>query len=246
MGFLKAVKTSNAYLFWVNQMATPSSMPEGNSAGKLRRGLGSSRKKFTSLFSDLILGSKKIEEDFFRDVEGALLSVDIGPSSVNDILESLVDRLPRSSLSDPQTLLPELKRIMVEKLSSFHSEMEISSSAPHIVFFVGVNGAGKTTTIGKLAERYSAKGKSILLAAGDTFRAAAVDQLSQWAERSGAQIVSSAGSSDSASVIYDAIQKAQSSEIDLLLVDTAGRLQANSQLMDELKKVKKVVFLTSP
>ena len=194
-------------------MATPSSTTEGNSAEKLRRGLGSSRKKLTSFFSDLILGPKKIEEDFFRDVEGALLSVDIGPSSVNDMLESLVDKLPRSSLSDPKTLLPELKRIMVEKLSSFQSEMEISSSAPHIVFFVGVNGAGKTTTIGKLAERYSAKGKSILLAAGDTFRAAAVDQLSQWAERSGAQIVSSAGSSDSASVIYDAIQKAQSSEI---------------------------------
>ena len=221
-------------------MATPSSTTEGNSAEKLRRGLGSSRKKLTSFFSDLILGPKKIEEDFFRELEGALLSVDIGPSSVNDMLESLVDKLPRSSLSDPKTLLPELKRIMVEKLSSFHSEMEISSSAPHIVFFVGVNGAGKTTTIGKLAERYSAKGKSILLAAGDTFRAAAVDQLSQWAERSGAQIVSSAGSSDSASVIYDAIQKAQSAEIDLLLVDTAGRLQANSQLMDELKKVKKV------
>jgi len=221
-------------------MATPSSTTEGNSAEKLRRGLGSSRKKLTSFFSDLILGPKKIEEDFVRDVEGALLSVDIGPSSVNDMLESLVDKLPRSSLSDPKTLLPELKRIMVEKLSSFHSEMEISSNAPHIVFFVGVNGAGKTTTIGKLAERYSAKGKSILLAAGDTFRAAAADQLSQWAERSGAQIVSSTGSSDSASVIYDAIQKAQSAEIDLLLVDTAGRLQANSQLMDELKKVKKV------
>ena len=221
-------------------MATPSSTTEGNSAGKLRRGLVSSREKLTSFFSDLILGRKKIEEDFFRDLEGALLSVDIGPRSVNDMLESLVDTLPRSSLSDPQILLPELKRIMVEKLSSFHSEMEIGSSVPHIVFFVGVNGAGKTTTIGKLAERYSAKGKSILLAAGDTFRAAAADQLSQWAQISGAQIVSSSGSSDSASVIYDAIQKAQSAEIDLLLVDTAGRLQANSQLMDELKKVKKV------
>ena len=221
-------------------MATPSSTTEGNSAGKLRRGLGSSRKKLTSLFADLILGPKKIEKDFFKDLESALLSVDIGPNSVRDMLESLAENLPRSSLSDPKILLPELKRIMVEKLSSFQSEMEIGSSAPHIVFFVGVNGAGKTTTIGKLAERYSAKGKSILLAAGDTFRAAAADQLSQWAERSGAQIVSSAGSSDSASVIYDAIQKAQSAEIELLLVDTAGRLQANSQLMDELKKVKKV------
>ncbi len=221
-------------------MATPPSTTEGNSAGKLRRGLGSSRKKLTSLFADLILGPKKIEGDFFKDLESALLSVDIGPNSVNDILKSLVDKLPRSSLSDTKILLPELKRTMVEKLSSFHSEMEISSNAPHIVFFVGVNGAGKTTTIGKLAERYSAKGRSILLAAGDTFRAAAADQLSQWAERSGAQIVSSADSSDSASVIYDAIQKAQSAEIDLLLVDTAGRLQANSQLMDELKKIKKV------
>ena len=221
-------------------MATPSSTTEGNSAEKLRRGLGSSRKKLTSLFADLILGPKKIEGDFFKDLESALLSVDIGPNSVNDILKSLVDKLPRSSLSDTKILLRELKRTMVEKLSSFHSEMEISSNAPHIVFFVGVNGAGKTTTIGKLAERYSAKGRSILLAAGDTFRAAAADQLSQWAERSGAQIVSSADSSDSASVIYDAIQKAQSAEIDLLLVDTAGRLQANSQLMDELKKIKKV------
>ena len=221
-------------------MATPSSTTEGNSTGKLRRGLASSRKKFSALFADFILGPKKIEEDFFKDLESALLSVDIGLNSVNDMLKSLVDNLPRSSLSDPKILLSELKRIMVEKLSSFHAEMEISSSTPHIVFFVGVNGAGKTTTIGKLAERYSAKGKSILLAAGDTFRAAAVDQLRQWGERSGAQIVSSAGSSDSASVIYDAIQKAQSAEIDLLLVDTAGRLQANSQLMDELKKVKKV------
>ena len=221
-------------------MATPSSTTEGNSAGNLRRGLRSSRKKFTSLFADLLLGPKKIEKDFFKDLESALLSVDIGPNSASDMLESLAENLPRSSLSDPKILLPELKRIMVEKLSSFQSEMEIGSSAPHIVFFVGVNGAGKTTTIGKLAERYSAKGKSILLAAGDTFRAAAADQLSQWAERSGVQIVSSAGSSDSASVIYDAIQKAQSAEIDLLLVDTAGRLQANSQLMDELKKVKKV------
>ncbi len=221
-------------------MATPSLTTKGDSDGKLRRGLGSSRKKLSSMFSGLILGPKKIEEDFFRDLEGALLSVDISPNSVNDILESLVDKLPRSSLSNPKTLLPELKRIMVEKLSSFHSEMEISASAPHIVFFVGVNGAGKTTTIGKLAEKYSAKGMSILLAAGDTFRAAATDQLSQWAERSGAQFVASTGSSDSASVIYDAIQKARSAEIDLLLVDTAGRLQVNSQLMDELKKVKKV------
>ena len=221
-------------------MATPSVKTSGKSAGKLKRGLGSSRKKLSSLFADLFLGPKKIEGDFFKDLESALLSVDIGPKTVNDMLGSLVDKLPRTSLSEPKILLPELKRIMVEKLSSFHSEMEIGSSAPHIVFFVGVNGAGKTTTIGKLAERYSVKGKSVLLAAGDTFRAAAADQLSEWAERSGAQFVSAAGSSDSASVIYDAIQKAQSAEIDLLLVDTAGRLQANSQLMDELKKVKKV------
>ena len=115
-------------------MATPSSTTEGNSAGKLRRGLGSSRKKLTSLFANLILGPKKIEGDFFKDLEGALLSVDIGPNSVNDMLKSLVDKLPRSSLSDPKILLPELKRIMVEKLSSFHSEMEIGPSAPYSLF----------------------------------------------------------------------------------------------------------------
>ena len=136
MGFLKVVKTSNLQLSWANQMETPSSTTEGNSAGKLRRGLGSSRKKLASLFAGLTLGPKKIDEDFFKHLESALLSVDIGPNSVSVMLESLVENLARSSLSDPKILLPELKRIMVEKLSSFQSEMEIGSSAPHIVFFV--------------------------------------------------------------------------------------------------------------
>ena len=169
------------------------------------------------------------------------MAVDIGPSSVNDMLESLVDKLPRSSLSDPKTLLPELKRIMVEKLSSFHSEMEISSSAPHIVFFVGINGAGKTTTIGKLANKYKKMGLNVVIVAADTFRADAIDQLVTWAERVDVPIVKQQMGSDPASVAFDTLNFAKSNNADVVLIDTAGRLHNKVNLMNELSKIKRVM-----
>jgi fused signal recognition particle receptor len=169
-----------------------------------------------------------------------LLLTDVGIETTEAIMADLAGQVARRELNDTRALYTSLKTLLVQRLEPLQKVLEVSHQ-PHVIFFVGVNGVGKTTTIGKLAKRFQDDGKSVMLAAGDTFRAAAVEQLKAWGERNDVPVIAQKQGSDSASVVYDAYESARARNTDVLLVDTAGRLQAKTQLMDELKKVHRVI-----
>ena len=207
---------------------------------KLTKGLAKTRTQLAEGVGNLILGEREIDESVLEDLETALLLTDVGVETTQDIMEALSGRVRRKELNNTVALHGALKSLLVQRLQPLQRDLEINQK-PHVIFFVGVNGVGKTTTIGKLAKKLQAQGKSVLLAAGDTFRAAAVEQLQAWGERNDVPVIAQSQGSDSASVAYDAVAAAQARGVDVLLVDTAGRLQAKEQLMDELKKVHRVV-----
>lgn len=208
---------------------------------RFRRGLGKTRSQLASGVGNLILGEREIDETVLEDLETALLMTDVGVETTTEIMDRLRTRVSRKELSNTTALHEALSELLKEILKPLQAPFNVTKERPFVVFFVGVNGAGKTTTLGKLAKRLKDYRFSLILAAGDTFRAAAVEQLKSWGERNNIPVVAQAQGSDSASVVFDAVQAAQSRGIDIVLADTAGRLQAKSNLMEELAKVKRVV-----
>jgi len=209
--------------------------------GRLKSGLGKTREQFASGMGNLILGEKEIDEEALEELETALLLTDVGMDTTRDIMDKLSGRVKRRELNNTRALYEALASLLEDVLAPFAEPLVIGEERPFVIFFVGVNGVGKTTTIGKLARQLKAAGHSVLLAAGDTFRAAAVEQLTAWGEREEIPVVSQGQGADSASVVYDAVQSAASRGVDVVLADTAGRLQAKTNLMEELKKVQRVV-----
>ena len=207
---------------------------------KLSGGLKETRSQLAAGVGNLILGEREISDEVLEDLETALLLTDVGIETTQSIMEELAQQVARRELNNTRALHASLSKLLSAKLVPLAKPLELSHQ-PHVIFFVGVNGVGKTTTIGKLAKKLQGQGKSVMLAAGDTFRAAAVEQLQAWGERNDVPVVAQSQGSDSASVVFDAVQSAQAKGVDVLLVDTAGRLQDKAQLMEELKKVHRVV-----
>jgi fused signal recognition particle receptor len=224
---------------------TPGKAVEGEAkAGfftRLRRGLGRTSDNLVQGMGKLFLGRKEIDGDLLEELESQLLLADVGVEATVEIIENLTQRVSRKELTSPEALQQALKEELLSLLKPCEQALQVQGHAPCVILMVGVNGVGKTTTIGKLARRYLAEGRSVMLAAGDTFRAAAVEQLQVWGERNGVPVVAQHTGADSASVIYDALQAAQARSVDVLIADTAGRLHNKDNLMEELKKVVRVM-----
>ena len=193
-------------------------------------------------FSDLFFVEQEIDEELLEDLETRLLLADVGVETTVEIMEELTSQLKRKELIDGHGLLAALQNILINKLVDCQKSLEIcSQKPPFVILVVGVNGVGKTTTIGKIAKYYGKQEKTVMLAAGDTFRAAAVEQLQDWVKKNNIPVVAQGEGADSASVIFDAIGSAKSHGVDILIADTAGRLHTKNYLMEELKKVRRVI-----
>ena len=209
---------------------------------KLKQGLHKTREKMGGGLATLVLGSKKIDEDLLEELESQLIMADVGVQTTQKIMGNLTKQVARKELANPDALWRALKRELSGLLENVDQPLIIDTTQkPYVILMVGVNGVGKTTTIGKLAKRYQQQGLSVMLAAGDTFRAAAVEQLQVWGERNHITVVAQHTGADSASVLFDAMQSAQAKGVDVLIADTAGRLHTKSNLMEELIKVKRVM-----
>ena len=209
---------------------------------RLKQGLARSRSTFSDGLADLVLGKKKIDDDLLEELETLLLTADVGVDTTQRIIDDLTDRVKRKTLSDPAALSEVLQAQLVDILKQCECPVvEPQSGKPQVILMVGINGAGKTTTIGKLAKKLQNDGQKVMLAAGDTFRAAAVEQLQTWGERNDIPVIAQATGADSASVIFDALQAAQARGMDVLIADTAGRLHTKDNLMDELSKIARVM-----
>ncbi len=210
--------------------------------GRLRDRLSKTRGNLTDGMADLLLGKKTIDDDLLEELETRLLSADVGVEATTRIIDDLTRRVSRKELNNPEALFNALSEDMVDILQPVEQPLQIDTQKrPYVILVVGINGAGKTTTIGKLAKRFQNQGQSVMLAAGDTFRAAAVEQLQTWGERNHIPVIAQGTGADSASVIFDAISSARARNIDIVIADTAGRLHTQSNLMDELKKIKRVM-----
>jgi fused signal recognition particle receptor len=214
---------------------------------RLRERLSRTRAQLGDGIGTLVAGRKRIDDDLMEELETLLLTADVGVTTTARIMDDLTNRVKRKSLSDPQALLQALKAELRDILISANAPVrQPAPGKPQVILMVGVNGAGKTTTIGKLAKRLQEEGNQVILAAGDTFRAAAVEQLQTWGERNRVTVVSQQSGADSASVIFDALQAATARGADVLIADTAGRLHTKSNLMDELTKVARVLKKIDP
>ena len=207
---------------------------------RLKRSLLKTKENLGSGFISLFRG-KKIDDDLFEELEEHLLIADVGVETTRKIIANLTEGASRKQLRDAEALYGLLKDEMGEILAKVDEPLNIEGKMPFVILMVGVNGVGKTTTIGKLARQFEQQGKSVMLAAGDTFRAAAVEQLQVWGQRNNIPVIAQHTGADSASVIFDAIQAAKSRNVDVLIADTAGRLQNKSHLMEELKKIVRVM-----
>jgi fused signal recognition particle receptor len=210
----------------------------------LRDGLAKTRKNLTDKVGSLILG-EKIDEAFLDELEEALIASDVGVGTASLVLMDLKERFKRNELSSPAQVKDRLRQILLEIISAPSPELSLTAS-PSVVLVIGVNGTGKTTTIGKLANRLQAEGKKVMLAAGDTFRAAASEQLSIWGERAGIPVIKHKEGADPSAVVFDAVAAAKARSVDVLIVDTAGRLHTKSNLMEELKKVNRILSRELP
>lgn len=225
----------------VAEIETREKPSEGGFFSRLVKGLLKTKQNIGAGFRSFFLG-KKIDDELFEELEEQLLIADIGVPTTSKIIKNLTEHASRKELQDAELLYQQLKVEMADILEPVARPLEIDSTKkPYVILMVGVNGVGKTTTIGKLARKFQAEGKSVMLAAGDTFRAAAVEQLQVWGERNHIPVVAQSTGSDSASVIFDAMQSAAARNIDILIADTAGRLQNKNNLMDELKKIVRVM-----
>lgn len=211
---------------------------------KFKEGLTKTRSAFVEKVEDLIFRHKKIDEEFYEELEEILISSDVGVSTVMKLVDDLRSEVRKQKIEDAAELQPILSEKLVDLLGEEKEALEqlnMAADGLTVIMFVGVNGVGKTTTIGKMAHRFKQQGKKVILAAGDTFRAGAIEQLEIWGERVGVDVIKQQAGSDPAAVIYDAIHAAKSREADVLLCDTAGRLQNKVNLMEELNKVYRVI-----
>ncbi|UOQ85541.1 signal recognition particle-docking protein FtsY [Gracilibacillus salinarum] len=213
---------------------------------KYKDGLSKTRKSFSEKINDLVARYRKVDEEFFEDLEEVLIAADVGVTTVMELIEELEMEVKRRNIKDTK----EVKEVISEKLVEIYqgednetedTSLNMQQDELTVILFVGVNGVGKTTTIGKLAHQLKTEGKQVLLTAGDTFRAGAIQQLNEWGNRVGVDVIKHSEGSDPAAVIYDGIQAAKSRNADVLLCDTAGRLQNKVNLMNELAKVKRVI-----
>lgn len=211
---------------------------------KFKQGLTKTRDSFAGRVNDLVARYRKVDEDFFEELEEILIQADVGFETVMELIDELKSEVKRRNISDPA----EVQSVISEKLVEIYqgedgstADLNIQGNALTVILFVGVNGVGKTTTIGKLAHKFKSEGKSVVLAAGDTFRAGAIDQLEVWGNRVGVEVIKQAEGSDPAAVMFDAVQSAKARKADILICDTAGRLQNKVNLMKELEKVKRVI-----
>ena len=211
---------------------------------KLKEGLKKTKESFVGKVEQLINSFTKIDEDFFDELEETLILSDIGAVTSANICEKLRAEVKRTGTSDPNEVKSLLKNIIAEMLTG-DNELDLSSK-PSVVMVIGVNGAGKTTTIGKLSANLKKEGKKVLVAAADTFRAAAIEQLNVWTDRAGVDIVKHAEGSDPAAVVFDACKAASARGTDVLIIDTAGRLHNKKNLMDELKKISRIITQQLP
>ncbi|TCI27460.1 signal recognition particle-docking protein FtsY [Exiguobacterium sp. SH5S13] len=209
---------------------------------KFTDGLTKTRDGFASAVNDLVYRFREVDEDFFDELEDLLIQADVGVTTTMDLVEDLKEEVKRRNLKDPVAVRDALVEVVAKRLQEDESDRELNmQDGLTVILFVGVNGVGKTTTIGKLAHQLKAEGRSVMLAAGDTFRAGAIDQLQVWGERAGVPVIRQAEGSDPAAVVFDAVQAAKSRGVDVLICDTAGRLQNKVNLMKELEKVKRVI-----
>lgn len=213
---------------------------------RLKDGLTKTRGKLTSGLANLLLGRKQIDAALLEEIETQLIMADLGVEATQVVIQDLTDRLARDALNDGEAVFAALRTQLTGMLVTADASWPVITQKPHLILMVGINGAGKTTTIGKLAKWLQSQGKSVLLAAGDTFRAAAVEQLQVWGERNDVPVIAQQSGADSAAVVFDAMQAAKARGIDIVIADTAGRLHTQSHLMEELKKVARVVKKIDP
>jgi fused signal recognition particle receptor len=213
---------------------------------RLRRGLGRTSDNLMQGLGNVFLGRKEIDEELFEELESRLLMADVGVDATLDIIQRLTQRVSRKELTKPEALHGALREELLALLQPCEKPLDIQGHQPYVILMVGVNGVGKTTTIGKLAKHYMDSGRSVMLAAGDTFRAAAVEQLQVWGERNNVPVVAQHTGADSASVLFDALEAARARKVDVLIADTAGRLHNKDNLMEELKKVVRVLGKLDP
>ena len=210
--------------------------------GRLKQGLSKTRHSLTDSLGSLLKNNRQVDDAILEELETLLLTADVGMETTMRIIDDLTKRVSRKELRDSEALIAALHSDMTGILAKSDQPLQIDrSKSPFVILMVGVNGVGKTTTIGKLARQFKQQGLSVMLAAGDTFRAAAVEQLQSWGERNDIPVIAQGNGADSASVIFDALQAAKARHIDVLIADTAGRLHTQSNLMEELKKVKRVM-----
>ncbi len=220
---------------------------EGSFLQRMKLGLSRTRDSFSNGMATLLIGAKEIDDELLEDIETQMLVADIGANATRRIIDALTARVARKELTHSHALYKALQSELAELLAPQVAPLVIDTTKkPFVILMVGVNGVGKTTTIGKLAKRFQKEGKSVMLAAGDTFRAAATEQLVVWGERNNVPVVSQGANADSASVLFDALSSARSKNIDVLIADTAGRLHTKSNLMEELKKVLRVMQKIDP
>ncbi|QYZ66525.1 MAG: cell division protein FtsY [Gammaproteobacteria bacterium (ex Lamellibrachia satsuma)] len=231
------------------QAAIPEPSPQEKQGlfSRLKERLARTRHNLTDGLADLVLGRKTIDDELLEDLETLLLTADVGVDATSRIIDDLTGRVKRKELADPEALSRLLKAQLLDILQANETpQAKAEQDKPLVVLMVGINGAGKTTTIGKLARKLQMDGESVMLAAGDTFRAAAVEQLQAWGERNEVPVVAQHTGADSASVIFDALKAATARGIDVLIADTAGRLHTKTNLMDELAKIARVMKKIDP
>lgn len=228
-----------------NQPASAAGVANQEEAGlfaRLKIGLSRTRSKLSDGLAEIVLGEKTIDLSLLEEIETQLLSADIGIDATDQIIDNLKKRLGRKQLADPKQFMTALRQELTDILEPVEVPLVVHSGPkPFVILMVGVNGVGKTTSIGKLAKLYQSQGLNVMLAAGDTFRAAAVEQLQVWGERNSVPVVAQASGADSASVIFDAYQSAKAKNVDVLIADTAGRLHTKGNLMNELEKIVRVL-----
>ncbi|TMW73186.1 signal recognition particle-docking protein FtsY [Alteribacter natronophilus] len=215
---------------------------------KFKDGLTKTRDSFVGQMNELVKDYRKVDEEFFEELEDILISADVGVHTVMELIDELREEAKRRNISEAEDIQPLISEKLAELLQKDDEEggLNMQENDMTVILFVGVNGVGKTTTIGKMAHKFKEEGKKVVLAAGDTFRAGAIEQLEVWGERTGVDVVKQQAGSDPAAVMYDAVQSARSKKADVLLCDTAGRLQNKVNLMNELEKVKRVISREIP
>ncbi|MBT8049912.1 MAG: signal recognition particle-docking protein FtsY [Gammaproteobacteria bacterium] len=238
-------------MFGFGKKNTPETPPEETRPqgmfGRLRAGLARTRANLSDALGDLLTGRRQIDDELLEEIETLLLTADVGVDATRRIIDDITFQVRRKELSDPEALAAALRAQLANILHAADAPAaEPTGGRPMVILMVGINGAGKTTTIGKLARRIQDAGQTVMLAAGDTFRAAAVEQLQTWGERNAVPVIAQANGADAASVIYDALEAATARNIDVLIADTAGRLHTKSSLMDELGKISRVLKKIDP